>query len=156
MSDHTARIVWERGDAVFTDQRYSRVHRWHFDGGAVVAGSPSPAVVCPPLSDPAAVDPEEAFVASLASCHMLWFLHFAAKEGVVVDAYSDEAAGLLGRAADGRMAMTRVLLRPKVRCSGARRPTSEDLQRLHHAAHEACFIANSVRTEVRVEPAPWE
>jgi len=156
MSEHTARIVWERGDAVFTDQRYSRAHRWHFDGGAVVAGSPSPSVVRPPLSDPAAVDPEEAFVVSLASCHMLWFLHFAAKEGLVVDAYSDDAMGLLGRTAEGRMAMTRVTLHPKIRCSGSRMPSPEALQRLHHAAHEACFIANSVRTEVRVEPAPLE
>lgn len=153
MSEHTVQIVWERQGAAFTDQRYSRVHEWRFDGGAVVAASPSPSVVRPPLSDPAAVDPEEAFVASLSSCHMLWFLHFAAREGFVVDSYADQASGTLGRTTEGRMALTRVVLRPAARCSGTRVPAPGDLQRLHQAAHEACFIANSVRTEVVVDPA---
>src|SRR5688500_20071 len=112
--NYTATIEWTRGDARFTDLSYSRAHRWRFDGGAVVPGSSSPHVVPVPHSDPAAVDPEEAFVASLSSCHMLWFLAIAAKKGYVVDAYHDEAAGVMARNAERRLAMTEVMLRPRV------------------------------------------
>jgi organic hydroperoxide reductase OsmC/OhrA len=152
MSDHHATVSWRRGDAAFLDQRYSRVHEWRFDGGAVVRGSSSPSVVPVPLSDPTAVDPEEAFVAALSSCHMLWFLSLAVKRGWVVDAYADHASGTLGRNEEGKVAMTRVVLRPATTFSGASQPSSTEVAELHHAAHEACFIASSVRTEVVVEP----
>ena len=152
MSEYRATIEWSRGDAKFIDQRYSRAHRWRFDGGVEVPASSSPHVVRVPLSDPNAVDPEEAFVASLSSCHMLFFLSFAARDGFIVDDYIDEAIGIMERDADGRTAMTVVTLRPTVTFSGDRRPTESELDALHHEAHDACFIANSVKTEVRCEP----
>lgn len=152
MSDHHATVTWRRGDAAFLDQRYSRVHEWRFDGGALVRGSSSPSVVPVPMSDPTAVDPEEAFVAALSSCHMLWFLSLAVKRGWVVDAYADHAIGTLGRNEDGKVAMTRVVLRPATTFSGASVPSSTEVAEVHHAAHEACFLASSVRTEVVVEP----
>ncbi|MBL9172600.1 MAG: OsmC family protein [Verrucomicrobiales bacterium] len=152
MSEHHATISWERKDAPFLDQRYSRVHEWRFDGGAVVTASSSPSVVPVPMSDASAVDPEEAFVAALSSCHLLWFLSLAAKRGWLVDAYTDTASGVLGRNSEGRLAMTQVVLRPFVTFSGAMRPSPDDFLKAHHAAHDACFIASSVRTEVRVEP----
>ena len=152
MSKHTARVTWERGDQAFTDNRYSRAHRWKFDGGIEVRGSSSPDVVKPPLSDPAAVDPEEAFVASLSSCHMLWFLSLAAAKKFRIDSYEDDAEGVLEKDAQGRVAITRVTLRPMVRFSGDLMPTAADTEALHHAAHERCFIANSVKSDVRVEP----
>jgi organic hydroperoxide reductase OsmC/OhrA len=150
--EYTATIEWSRGNAPFVDQKYPRAHRWRFDGGAVVAGSSSPHVVPLPHSDASAVDPEEAFVASLSSCHMLWFLSIAAKRGFVVDAYVDAASGTLARDAQRRMAMTEVVLRPRVRFHGAV-PDAATHEAMHHEAHDACFIANSVRTEVRVEPS---
>ena len=153
MSAHTASISWRRDGATFTDNRYSRAHVWRFDGGAEVRASSSPAVVPLPLSDPQAVDPEEAFVAALSSCHMLWFLSIAAQQGYCVDAYDDAAAGRMGPDAEGRLAMVEVTLRPAVRFSGAARPTAAQLDALHHAAHAQCFIARSVRTDVRVVPA---
>lgn len=149
---HGATVEWTRGDAEFTGGRYSRRHVWRFDGGAVVAGSASPHVVPAPFSDPSAVDPEEAFVAALASCHMLWFLSIAAEAGCRVDRYRDAASGVLARDPDGRMAMTEVTLRPDVRFSGDRVPDGPAIRAMHHAAHAACFIANSVRTDVRCEP----
>jgi organic hydroperoxide reductase OsmC/OhrA len=152
MSTYTATIAWQRDGQPFTDKRYTRRHQWRFDGGAVVAGSSSPQVVPLPLSDAAAVDPEEAFVASLSSCHLLWFLDIACRAGWVVDDYQDDATGLLARNADGQLAMTVVTLRPRVRFAGPRVPDAAELHRLHHAAHAACFIANSVRTDVRCEP----
>jgi organic hydroperoxide reductase OsmC/OhrA len=147
---HVATISWERGDAPFSDNRYSRAHRWRFDGGAEVPASSSPHLVPLPLSDAAGVDPEEAFVAALSSCHMLWFLSIAAKGGFIVDRYEDEAEGIMGRDDRGRVAMTRVALRPRVSFHG-RRPDEHEEAAMHQAAHEACFIANSVRTEVVVE-----
>jgi organic hydroperoxide reductase OsmC/OhrA len=152
MSTYTATIDWSRGDAVFTDKRYSRAHRWRFDGGVEVPASSSPSVVPLPLSEAAAVDPEEAFVASLSSCHMLWFLDFASRRGFSIDAYHDEAIGTMAKNAEGKLAMTLVVLRPKVAFSPQRVASEVELQALHHAAHEACFIASSVRTEVRCEP----
>lgn len=153
MSEHlyTATTVWQRGDQPFIDRRYSRRHDVHFDGGHMMPASSSPLSVRAPYSDPAAVDPEEAFVASISSCHMLWFLDIACRAGWVVDGYCDEAVGVMDRNAEGRMAITRVTLRPAVRFSG-RQPTHEELDHLHHQAHEECFIANSVRSEVRCEP----
>lgn len=152
MSDHIATVTWRRGDAAFLDRKYSRVHEWRFDGGAVVRASAAPSVVPEPLSDASAVDPEEAFVAALSSCHMLWFLALAVKRGFVVDVYTDNALGTLGRNADGKLAMTRVILRPAVSFSGEAIPTPADIAALHHEAHGACFIASSVRAEVIVEP----
>ncbi|ADK99602.1 OsmC family protein [Brevundimonas subvibrioides] len=151
MSEHVATIDWCRGDQPFADNRYSRAHDWTFDGGAVVRGSSAPSSVAVPMSDPAAVDPEEAFVAALSSCHMLFFLAFAAKAGFVVDRYRDAAIGVLGRDDRGKTSMTVVTLRPEVVFSGAG-PDAAALADLHHRAHEACYIANSVRAEVRVEP----
>lgn len=152
MGKHTAAIAWERGAAAFTDNRYSRAHAWRFDGGTEVRASSSPQVVPVPMSDASAVDPEEAFVASIASCHMLWFLSLAASAGFCVDRYEDEAEGAMGRDTQGRTAITRVTLRPAVAFSGDRRPNREELERLHHEAHERCFIANSVRTGIAIEP----
>lgn len=151
MSEHVATIEWSRGDQAFADNRYSRAHDWRFDGGAVVRGSSAPTSVPLPMSDPAAVDPEEAFVAALSSCHMLFFLAFAAKAGFVVDRYCDAAVGVLGRDDRGRTSMTVVTLRPEVAFAGDA-PDAETVSGLHHRAHEACYIANSVRTGVRVEP----
>lgn len=152
MASYTATIWWSRDGAAFADNRYSRGHRWTFDGGVVVPASSSPHAVPLPMSIESAVDPEEAFVASLSSCHMLWFLSIAAKQGFVVDSYSDEAIGILGRNAEGKVAMTTVTLRPRVQFSGERRPSGAEIENLHYQAHEECFIASSVRTEVRCEP----
>jgi organic hydroperoxide reductase OsmC/OhrA len=150
--EYRARLHWERGAAVFTDNRYSRGHSWHFDGGVVVPASSSPHTVRVPLSVEAAVDPEEALVAALASCHMLWFLSLAAADRWRIDDYSDEAVGSMGRNAAGKTAMLSVTLRPRVRFSGEHLPTREDVARLHERAHEECFIANSVTTAVHIEP----
>jgi organic hydroperoxide reductase OsmC/OhrA len=152
MSRYTATVDWTRGDAPFADNRYSRGHWWRFDGGVEVPASASPHNVPLPMSVAAAVDPEEAFVASLASCHMLWFLSLAASRGWVVDRYRDEAVGEMGTNAEGRVAMLTVTLYPEVGFAGDRLPTAADQQALHHDAHDRCFIANSVKTEVRCEP----
>jgi organic hydroperoxide reductase OsmC/OhrA len=153
MSEYRADVLWVRGPAEdFVANRYSRRHLLRFDGGAEVAGSSSPQVVPEPWSDASAVDPEEAFVASLSSCHMLWFLSIAARRGFCVDRYADSAVGVMARNAQGRLAMTRVALRPEVTFSGERLPGRDELALLHEAAHDACFIANSVKTEVLCEP----
>ncbi len=152
MAQHSAEILWLRDEQDFLNNRYSRAHSWRFDGGLEVAASSSPHVVPLPWSDAHAVDPEEAFVASLSSCHMLWFLSLAAKQGFQVDRYADQASGVMARNDEGRMAMTEVVLRPQVSFSGARLPDNQQLHALHHLAHEECFIANSVKTQVRCEP----
>jgi len=152
MHTYTAQVHWARNDEPFVDNRYSRRHELRFDGGAIVPGSSSPQVVRVPFSDPSAVDPEEAFVASLSSCHMLWFLSIAAGHGFCVDSYTDQAQGVMENNPEGRMAMTVVTLRPEVSFSGARMPTADEFADLHHRAHAACYIANSVRTEVRCDP----
>lgn len=151
MSTYTAEILWSRGDQVFTDNRYSRKHLIRFDCGIEIDASASPHVVRPPFSSVDAVDPEEAFVASLSSCHMLTFLGMAARRKFRVDSYRDLAEGVLEKNDRGKMAMTVVTLRPEVRFSGDVVPTHEDLEELHHRAHEECFISNSVLTEVRCE-----
>jgi organic hydroperoxide reductase OsmC/OhrA len=151
MAQYTSTIAWERHGANFLDRKYSRAHQWGFDGGTSVRGSSSPHVVRAPMSDPAAVDPEEAFVASLSSCHMLWFLDLACRAGFVVDEYRDVALGTMAKNAEGKLAMTLVVLRPEVWFAGPQ-PSSEEFSRLHHQAHEECFIAASVKTEVRCEP----
>ena len=149
MGEYRAVVVWERDGARFTDNRYSRGHRWQFDGGIEVPASASPHSVPLPMSVAAAVDPEEAFVAALSSCHMLWFLSLAARRGFVVERYRDQAVGMLAKNASGKLAMTRVTLRPEVAFGGDQRPTPAALEALHHEAHERCYIASSVTTEVR-------
>ncbi|HEX8622134.1 MAG TPA: OsmC family protein [Allosphingosinicella sp.] len=149
MAAYFATVEW-RSDAGFREGRYSRGHRWTFDGGTIVPASASPHVVPPPMSDPAGVDPEEALVASVSSCHMLWFLHLARDSGLDVAAYRDQAEGTMGKDERGRMAVTRIVLRPQVDFAGEA-PDPEALARLHHEAHEKCFIANSLRTEIVVE-----
>ena len=152
MTHYTAETLWLRNDGDFLGNRYSRRHLLRFDGGLEVPGSSSPHVVPLPMSDASALDPEEAFVSSLSSCHMLWFLSIAGKRKFCVDRYFDTASGVMEKNADGKMAMTVVTLRPDVVFSGERQPGREALAQLHHDAHEACFIANSVKTEVRCEP----
>jgi organic hydroperoxide reductase OsmC/OhrA len=157
MSGHRATVTWTLAvsSEEFLKRRYSRVHRIAFEGGAEVVGTPSPAVVPAPWSQADAMDPEGAFTAALSACHMLWFLDHAARAGFVVASYVDAAEGTLGRIAPGKMAMTRVALRPVVVFSGDNLPSAEELERLHHDAHRDCFIANSVTTEVVVEsPLP--
>lgn len=152
MSGHEATIEWSRGDQAFTDRRYSRAHVWRFDGGAVVPGSSAPASVPVPMSDPAAVDPEEAMIASLSSCHMLWFLALAVGAGLTVDRYADAASGELGHDDQGRRYLAVVVLRPVTVFSG-RQPDQAELDALHHAAHERCDMANSVRSRIVIEAA---
>ena len=150
MGEHKATISWS-SDGEFVSGRYSRVHEWSFDGGAVVRGSSSPSVVPEPMSDASAVDPEEALVASASSCHMLWFLSLAQKAGFDVLAYRDEAVGTMGKDERGRVAITRIALRPQI-AFAVRYPSKEELAALHHEAHDKCFIANSLRSEIMVEP----
>ncbi|MGI9948752.1 OsmC family protein [Vibrio hyugaensis] len=152
MSQHTARIKWQRNvDEIFSDNQYSRAHIWEFDGGLQVPASPSPYVVPSPLSVEENIDPEEAFVAALSSCHMLVFLSIAAKRRYVVDSYLDEAVGELTAGENGKEWVSKVVLRPKIVFLGEKQPTCEQLEKLHHMAHENCFIANSVKTEVMTE-----
>ena len=156
MSTFTATLLWERGDADFPGKRYSRRHQVSFDGGARTLWSASPQNVPAPWSDATAIDPEEAFVASLASCHMLWFLALAAGQGYNIERYADNPVGLMQRNAEGRIAMTVITLHPDVQFSGAKRPDAAQLQQLHERAHHECYIANSVLTEIRVEPVSRE
>ncbi|HYC03596.1 MAG TPA: OsmC family protein [Azospirillaceae bacterium] len=150
MSHHRSTVRWRRREGeAFADGRYSRVHAWRFDGGAEIGASASPDVVPPPFSSAELVDPEEAFVASLSSCHMLWYLSIAAKRGFVVDAYEDDAEGTMARDGRGRMSITRVVLTPRVAYAGLA-PDRATEEAMHHEAHERCFIANSVRTEIEV------
>ena len=150
MSTYRVKVLWSAPAADFSAGNYSRSHSWQFDGGIRVPASSSPHNVAIPLSVEEAVDPEEAFVASLSSCHMLFFLVIAFKAGLVVERYEDNAVGTLAKDRDGRMAMTEVVLRPDIDFVG-RAPSNKTLQALHDQAHEACFIANSVKTQVRVE-----
>ena len=149
---HTALVRWDIGDHDFLGKRYSRAHTWTFDGGVVVPASSSPHVVAVPMSDARAVDPEEAFVAALSSCHMLWFLDIASRAGHAVASYEDAADGRMGRNAAGKLVVDVVTLRPRTRFAGGRAPDAAALAALHHEAHEECFLANSVRCEIRCEP----
>ncbi|MFW8648183.1 OsmC family protein [Vibrio diabolicus] len=149
MSKHSALIEWHReADEVFSDNQYSRAHIWKFDGGLQVPASPSPHVVPLPLSVEENVDPEEAFVAALSSCHMLVFLSIAAKRRYVVERYLDEAVGELKKGENGKEWVSKVTLNPKITFAGDNQPTRSQLEKMHHMAHENCFIANSVKTEV--------
>lgn len=152
MSEYQATIRWQRAPSEsFLDSRYSRAHTWEFDGGIVVPASSAVSSVPLPYSKPENVDPEEAFVAAISSCHMLTFLYLAGKAKFVVDSYSDLAVGYMTKNAQGRMAMTSVRLTPNMMFSGNLLPTDADLKRLHHDAHEECYIANSVTTEIIVQ-----
>jgi organic hydroperoxide reductase OsmC/OhrA len=152
MHNYEAKVSWTRGASEkFTDNRYSRAHQWAFDSGITVRASSSPSVVPLPLSVADAVDPEEALVASTSSCHMLYFLFFAAKKGFVIDSYVDNASVVLEKNAAGKMSMSRITLRPSITFAGPS-PSQADLDALHHAAHEECFIANSLKSEIVVEP----
>ncbi|MCG8432672.1 MAG: OsmC family protein [Gammaproteobacteria bacterium] len=155
MSEYTATVSWQRNkDENFTDLKFSRGHEWSFDGGATVPASSSPHVVPPPYSVAANVDPEEAFIASLSSCHMLFFLYIAAKGKFIIDEYIDEAVGVMEKDADGKIAVTKVTLRPRVTFSGDNTPTMQQLEDMHHQSHEQCFIANSVKTVVSTDIIP--
>jgi len=148
MSEHTVTIDWKRETPDFAYETYNRDHDWTFDAGIQVRASASPAYV----GNASCVDPEEAFVASLSSCHMLSFLALACKKRFVVDSYRDQAVGVLGKDAAGNMAITKVTLRPEVAFGGEKVPSAEEVRQLHERAHHLCFIANSVKTEVVVEP----
>lgn len=150
MAIHTATVSWTRGDDDFAAGRYSRAHEIEFDGGVSVLGSASPSVVRAPYSREDAVDPEELLVASLSTCHMLWFLDLARRDGYVVDIYLDRAEGVMGKDERGRIAVTQVRLNPTIEWSGDKQPTPEQVRELHHKAHEACFIANSFRGDVAI------
>lgn len=152
MSEYCAKVVWTKAvHEAHIDNRYSRAHEWMFDGGTTVKASSSPQVVPLPYSVEEAVDPEEAFVASLSSCHMLFFLSISAKERYAVESYIDDAVGVMENDSDGNMSMTRVTLRPQVVFSSETTPTKEQLEEWHHQAHQQCFIANSVKTKVLTE-----
>lgn len=151
MSEYFATIHWKRGKQKFTDDKYSRAHEWRFDGGCTVPASASPDIVPLPMSMAGNVDPEEAFVASLSSCHMLFFLAIAADSGYVIDDYIDEAIGYMGKNADGNIVMTKIILRPRASYSGEQIPDRRKVEKMHHRAHELCFIANSVKSEVITE-----
>lgn len=151
MTDFTAEIRWSRGADAFTGSQYSRAHRWLFDGGVEVAASASPHSV-PQFARVDAVDPEEALIAALASCHMLFFLAIASKRGFIVEEYVDRPVGVLARNDKGRFWMETITLRPEVVFAGAV-PAEADLAAIHHQSHDLCYIANSVRSDVRVEPA---
>lgn len=154
MSEHIAIIHWKRtaAEADFLKGRYSREHTWTFDGGMTVQASPSN-VVPLPWSNPAFVDPEEAFVAAASSCHMLTFLYVASRRGFQVDSYEDRSVGMMTKNEKGIPWVSVIVLHPKIIFGGAKAPTPEDLDQLHHAAHEQCFIANSIKSEVKIEPA---
>ena len=147
MSEYKITLTWKRGDKPFEYQKYSRDHTWKFGGGHEMQASAAPTY----LGNPNLVDPEEAFVASLSSCHMLTFLAIACKKKFVLDEYVDEAVGHMEKNAEGRLAITRVVLRQRLKFSGDKQPTAQEIEEMNNAAHEQCFIANSVKTEVKVE-----
>lgn len=148
---YKATVAWGLGEGEFAKGRYSRAHTWRFDGGIEVPASASPQVVPKPYVNEAAVDPEEAFIASLSSCHMLTFLDLARRGGFVIESYEDEAEGVMEKNAAGKYWVSKVTLKPRIAWGGDKQPSHDDLARLHHVAHEECFIANSVRTDVTVE-----
>ena len=151
MSEHKAIISWKRSSPDFLKGKYSREHHWKFDGGLTIPASPSPSVVPAPYSNPAHVDPEEAYVASISSCHMLTFLFIASRQGFQVDSYEDEAVGAMAKNEKGVAWVSSVTLNPKIVYSGEKLPTPTDEEHLHHLAHEQCLIANSIKTEVTVK-----
>ena len=154
MSEHRASIAWKLIGPSFRKGHFSREHTWSFDGGVTVPASPSPTVIPAPWANPAGVDPEEAFVASIASCHMLTFLWVASRQGFEVERYDDDAVGVLTKNEQRIPWVSAVTLNPRIVYAGDKRPTPEEEAQLHHAAHEQCFIANSVKTEITVAGLP--
>lgn len=152
MHKHESTILWERKDQNFGDNKYSRAHLWEFDGIKVPASS-SPSVLPVPMSSLEAIDPEEALVAATSSCHMLFFLAIAAKRGFVVDRYSDQAYGEMGKNTEGKTLMSRITLRPRIEFSGTKQPSAAEIDEVHRMAHEQCFIGNSIKSEIVIEPA---
>jgi organic hydroperoxide reductase OsmC/OhrA len=152
--EYKATVSWKRDGSAFSDGKYSRAHEWSFDGGVTVPASSSPLSVRLPYSRADAVDPEEAFVAAASSCHMLTFLYVAQKGGYVVDSYADDAVGVMTKNARGKLFVSKISLRPRIAFSGSKQPSAAELADLHHHAHEECYIANSVLTEMVVEPSP--
>ena len=149
--NYTARITWQKQPGEeFEQGRYSRVHHWEFDGGMKIAASSSPAIVPLPMSDESLIDPEEAFLASLSSCHMLFFLSIAAKKELIVEKYEDNVVGMMGKNEEGKIAMLRVNLNPVVIFSGTEKPSKETIRQIHELAHDSCFIASSVKTEIEI------
>lgn len=151
---YTATIHWQRDGQNFGDNRYSRAHEWRFDGGVVVPGSPDPKGVPPPMSRLDAVDPEEALVASVSSCHMLFFLALASKKGFVIDSYTDDPIGVMTKNERGKFYISAVTLKPRIVWSGDKKPGPEDIHRIHERAHDECYIANSLKGEVTVADVP--
>jgi len=152
MSEYQASVIWNRAESeAFIDNKYSRGHTWEFDGGAVVQASSAPQIVPLPYSVEANVDPEEAFVAALSSCHMLFFLGIAGKHNFIVNSYIDNPIGIIAKDTEGKLSMTKVTLRPKVIFYSEKQPSFEQLQKMHHQSHQQCFIANSVKTEIVME-----
>lgn len=152
MFKYLAKINWVRSsDENYIDNKYSRRHSWSFDGGVTVQASSSPHIVPLPYSVEANVDPEEAFVASLSSCHMLFFLSIAAKRRYVIDTYLDDAVGIMDNDSNGKMSMTKVTLHPKIIFSGEKKPILKQIENMHHQSHEQCFIANSVKADIVIE-----
>ncbi|WP_370980812.1 OsmC family protein [Agaribacterium sp. ZY112] len=149
MSTYQAQVKWQRAkDEGYIDNKYSRAHLWQFDGGLSVAASSSPHIVPEPYSVAANVDPEEAFIASISSCHMLFFLSIAAKRGFIVDSYLDKTEGYMGKDQSGCISITQVRLNPHIIFSADTCPSSKDIDNIHHQAHQQCFIANSVKAEI--------
>jgi organic hydroperoxide reductase OsmC/OhrA len=153
MHTYKAQIKWNRQGATFAGGRYSRSHEWSFDGGVTVTASASPSHVPAPYSVVEAVDPEEALVAAASSCHMLMFLFLAARRQLVVDSYVDDAGGVMEKNGEGRLAFSRITLRPQIQFAGEARPSAEEIAALHHAAHHGCYVANSLKCDVVVESA---
>ena len=148
---YSVKIFWKKNlDEAFVDSKYNRSHTWSFDGGIEIPASSSPHVVPVPMSNESAVDPEEAFVAAISSCHMLWFLSIAAEKSFIVESYEDNAIGVLGKNGEGKLAMTKITLKPKVNFNDTIVPTNEQVDELHRLAHEKCFIANSVKTKITI------
>ncbi len=156
MSEHKATVTWTRTSEEFLQGKFSREHTWAFDGGVTVPASSAPTSVPVPYSNPANVDPEEAFVAAISSCHMLFFLFFASRRGVQVDSYHDDAVGVMTKNEKGRSWISSVTLRPRVIYSGDKLPTAADEEQLHHDAHDHCFVANSAKSEIIVAPVREE
>lgn len=152
MHKHESLILWERKDQPFVDNKYSRAHLWEFDGVKVPASS-SPSVLPVPMSSLEAIDPEEALVAATSSCHMLFFLAIAAKRAFIVDRYSDQAYGVMGKNSEGKTLMSRITLRPRIEFSGIKQPSAAEIDEVHRMAHEQCFIGNSIKSEIVIEPA---
>ena len=150
---HLAKVTWEKQpQESFTDNAYSRVHNWEFDGGATIQASSSPHIVPIPFSNPDLVDPEEAFLAAAASCHMLFFLSIAASQGYQIMAYNDQAEGILQKNDQNQLAFAQIALKPEVVCGGEKLPDESQMQKMHEQAHERCFIAQSIKASIKIFP----